>query len=287
MDWSRAKTLLILCFLILDVFLLTQLLEKRQVDEYDYLNESTIEERLAAEEISYPELPQETITENYIHGTGRSFTAEELNALDNQNVLLDGNTVVSSLVEPYPLNPDSFQESAEMFMNRYVLDGDHYRYWSYDEEAQSVLLFQTFKEKTIYYNDNSLVILQLNEENQVVSYQQTMLEDIDQMDIDENKQQTILPAVEALKILFERNELYSGNEVTRVELGYYTLVPLANGVQVFSPTWHVIVDDERNYFINAIEGQIQQMNDGLGDTERDDSTSETIGTGDVSPGINP
>ncbi|TDQ38372.1 two-component system regulatory protein YycI [Aureibacillus halotolerans] len=262
MDWSRAKTLLILCFFVLDVFLLIQLSEKRQTDQYDFLNESTIEERLAAEEITYEALPKDAVSENYISGTSRQFDPDLLNELANQNVIINGNSVVSSLIEPYTLNMDEMSDSVTEFMNTQVVDGARYRFWSYNRETNAIILFQTYEGKTIYYNDNGIVILQLNEDNQVVSYQQTMLSDIEQLDIDEKKQQPILPAIEALKILFERNELPSGSHVSSVELGYYTLVPLSGGVQVFAPTWHVIVDNERNYFINAIEGQIQQMNDG-------------------------
>src|SRR5699024_2505173 len=41
-----------------------------------------------------------------------------------------------------------------------------------------------------------------------------------------------------------------------MSLGYHTIAPLPDGVQVFVPTWKVTVNDERNYFVNAIEGFI-------------------------------
>src|SRR5699024_1070849 len=46
----------------------------------------------------------------------------------------------------------------------------------------------------------------------------------------------------------------TGDEITKISIGYHTVVPLANGVQVFVPTWKITVNDEQYYFVNAIEG---------------------------------
>src|SRR5699024_3258245 len=51
-------------------------------------------------------------------------------------------------------------------------------------------------------------------------------------------------------------ELSSGDNITRVNIGFHTRVPFESGVQVFAPIWKVDVNDEKNYFVNAIEGFI-------------------------------
>jgi regulatory protein YycI of two-component signal transduction system YycFG len=46
------------------------------------------------------------------------------------------------------------------------------------------------------------------------------------------------------------------DKVTDVEFGYYTFdLPLLNS-QVLAPTWHIVVNGDTSYFVNAFEGQI-------------------------------
>src|SRR5699024_9741688 len=65
---------------------------------------------------------------------------------------------------------------------------------------------------------------------------------------------TLIKPIKAIETLYKANELRSGDEITRVDIGFHTRVPLANGVQVFVPTWKVQVNNEQDYFVNAIEG---------------------------------
>src|SRR5699024_3508968 len=68
--------------------------------------------------------------------------------------------------------------------------------------------------------------------------------------------QSLIQPIKAIETLYGHNELVSGDKVSAVDIGFHTRVPLANGVQVFVPTWKLTVNEEKNYFVNAIEGFI-------------------------------
>src|SRR5699024_2661317 len=60
----------------------------------------------------------------------------------------------------------------------------------------------------------------------------------------------------AIETLYNANELFAGDEITRVNIGFHTRVPFESDVQVFVPIWKITVNDEKNFFVNAIEGFI-------------------------------
>ena len=80
MQWGQIKTLLILSFLILDIYLFAQVLEKKEQADLTILEQepSTIEEQLSAESITIEELPEEIEEETYISVHQKLFTDEEL-----------------------------------------------------------------------------------------------------------------------------------------------------------------------------------------------------------------
>src|SRR5699024_9785030 len=62
-----------------------------------------------------------------------------------------------------------------------------------------------------------------------------------------------ITSMRAIETLYDSDKLESNDEITSVEMGFHTRVPLDSGVQVFAPTWEVEVNDESRYFVNAIE----------------------------------
>ena len=254
MDWSRTKTIFIIVFLILDLFLAFQFVEKRNSNQLGLLSEETVEDQLKENDITFVDLPKETIDESYISGTSKVFTAEDLSKLKGQVPQISEKTkIISRFEEPIPIAVNSPQW-LESFAKDNVKDGSSYVFWGVGDEEQTDMLifFQQYKGKTIYYNKNAVLAIHLNDKNEMVYYEQTLLEDIEEMDVDDAQTGTFT-ALKAIENMFERNELKQGSKVTKVDLGYYTLV---EDSQVFVPTWHFIIDNEENYFVNAFEGHI-------------------------------
>src|SRR5690625_190845 len=84
MQWGKIKTLFILSFLILNIYLLVQLLEKQEDADKDILerSESTIEEQLKEDQIVIPELPEEQAKEPYISVKEKVFEEEDFHKYD-------------------------------------------------------------------------------------------------------------------------------------------------------------------------------------------------------------
>jgi len=258
-EWSNAKTIFIITFLILNLFLTYQFNEKRNRSELDIITEASIEERLAAEEISYKDLPKDPKESMYISGKPKFFDEESIKKLKNQEVNIDNPALLHSVIEqPFKLS-NSVTEAdpkIQQFLREYVLESDSYKLWNIDEENGTILFFQHYEDHIFYNTSNyisGLLLINFNQNQEIVSYQQTMLVDFEEY---ENKE--IIPALKALEFLYQNDYLKSGSEITKVELGYYPLEQLSES-QILAPTWHIIVNGKTDYYVNAFEGQIFEI----------------------------
>lgn len=255
MYWSKTKSIFIIVFLILDVFLAFQLVEKRGSNQLGLLAKASLDDQLKENDISYDvDLPNEPINETYISGTSKVFSEEELTKLKEQQPQISNKTkVVSRFNKPIAIAENSSQW-LQAFVQGNVIEGNSYVYWGVEEQEQSnrLVFFQQYKKKTIYYNTNAVLIIHLNEKNEMVYYEQTLLDGIEEMEIDEEQTGTFT-AQKAVGNLFSRNELKQGSTISKVELGYYNLI---KDTQVFVPTWRFTINNEENYFVNAFEGHI-------------------------------
>jgi regulatory protein YycI of two-component signal transduction system YycFG len=107
----------------------------------------------------------------------------------------------------------------------------------------------------IYNINNSFIELKYNAQNEIVSYKQRYLEGLKEV-VDKQKVQEVLPAIKAIENMYVKDELNPGDRITKVDFGYYTIIPLSTGVKVLAPAWHLVVNDKDDYFVNAIEGQV-------------------------------
>ena len=107
----------------------------------------------------------------------------------------------------------------------------------------------------MYKNINGMITFKLDEDNQIVSYEQTFLEEMEKLTAKEE----ILQPLKAIETLHQKGMLKSKSKITRIELGYSTLIQLAAS-QVLAPTWRFEVDGKESLFVNAFEGQIIQFN---------------------------
>ena len=262
MDWSRTKTIFILTFLVLNLFLGFQLYEKHKENQFEYLSESTvkIEDQLKNMEITYPELPEAPKRMVHITGETHMFTEEELSRWNEDELsinVVEENTKITAVLE----NDRKFSNNRSdraAFLQTYPLFGDEYMFWEdgQEENVMEWIFLQTHKERPIYQkagHSNGQLLVQLNEEGRVVGFEQTYLDIKPQ----ENEQEILTP-LKAINQLLMNSKLNYRDEITSIELGYYTLVE--GEVQVLAPTWFVEVNDERQYFVNAINGQIDDPN---------------------------
>jgi regulatory protein YycI of two-component signal transduction system YycFG len=256
MDWSKTKTIFILVFLILDIFLVYQYFEKRNSNQLEFIAESTFEERLKENEIKYSNLPKETTKERYLSAKSKNFSKDDMKKLKGQKVTIyDNQKIFSKLDKPFALGEKIYSEALDAFVKENILNGDQYKYWGVDEDSNAIIYYQMHEEKMFYNNVNGKLTLFFNENKEIVSYEQTLLENIEEF----NEEEEVLPAIKAIETLYYKGYLRPKSEVTKVELGYYTLVQLTAS-HVLTPTWHVVIDGKEDLFVNAFEGQIIHLN---------------------------
>lgn len=255
MQWSQIKTLFILSFLVLNIYLVIQFLEKKDQADYALLNheDSTIEEKLKHENIVIPkELSNVEEQEPYISVEQKVFDKKDLEMFDNfpnQQVSLVKNKFIVSIFDKPVEIPDGDLSMIEGFVKKSFIYPKDYALWDWNKELNVLVFFQQKNERPIYFNQSGIILVFLNDNNEMIFYTQTMLGKKESL----QDEKTLITPKKAIEALYNANELHSEDEVTKVDIGFHTRVPLEDGVQVFVPAWKVTVNNERNYFVNAIE----------------------------------
>ncbi|WP_181186279.1 two-component system regulatory protein YycI [Alkalicoccus urumqiensis] len=258
MDWSRTKTIFIITFMLLNIFLGYQLTLKQQHGDLPELASVNLESRLSEEidiNINNEEVEEEG---GMISGEWRVFEEVFLNqSLEEQNLSVsdDGLEIRSELESPYSLVTANIQASADAFLQEFVFRGEEYEVAAYDEEEGRVGLYQTYEGSKIdeYEREAFHLELELNDSGEIVQYTQRYL-----TITATGEEQELLTPLEVIDILLQENQVLVGGEreVSAAELGYYNLLEIDTDFQIFAPVWRITVDDD-TYFVDALRGEIQ------------------------------
>lgn len=257
MDWNKSKTIFIIVFSIVNVFLYFLYFNKlTDAQNVQVMGKTPIEELLKMDNVTYDELPPYKNDPFYMSAKSMIFTDEQIDKLANQKVDISDETFIQSKLN----NPVSVLNAKGEFdfteiLSKYVLNGAEYKLWEVDEKAQEALLFQKVKDNPIYFSSNAKLVLHWNDKGEVTNYEQSMLDGFGTF----NRKKDLLSPIEAIGNLYSRGYLKQDSKVKYMMLGYSTHVQVSE-TQVFAPTWHVRVELKdgviEDYFINAIEGMI-------------------------------
>lgn len=253
MDWSKAKTIFIIMFLILDGFLVFEIMNQRNESQVQFKKESSLEEKLESENIKVVNLPRDIQNEKFVEAALKPFTTKDLSNLKGQETSIhEGTTIRGIFTKPIPLKNDWNEEDIDDFVKQHLIYGDQYRFWSFNQESNTITLCQVYDDKLFLENNRAQIKIFLNEDNEIESYEQTMLDHIREL-----KEVEIMTATEAVEALFHKGLLNTGSEITDVKLGYYSLIP-STSTQLLAPTWNFVINGEENLFVNAVEGHVIQ-----------------------------
>lgn len=263
MDWSKIKSIFIISFLILDIYLMYEFFKIQDVTELERqtTTDASIEKLLMADEITYVTLPKGNVEDHYLKATPKVFTDEDIqNAiLDNQAVRIMGSTsteLESILDEPLEITDKFGPAELNNYMKKHVLYGEHYRFWERSTDGKMITYYQHFDGKTLFKNPNGKLIFYVNDDNEVYSYRQSYFKEVQEL----SKSEKIIQPINAIETLFTNKILKPKSNITEVELGYYTFVPLSDTTQVLNPAWCFVIDDKETLFVNAFTGKIIDLN---------------------------
>ncbi|MFB5663285.1 two-component system regulatory protein YycI [Alteribacillus sp. HJP-4] len=285
MDWNRTKTIFIVTFLLLNGFLVLQLMEKRSESDVNVRAKSTLQEQVEKMNIVVPELPEET--EEGTQVTGQRINIEEelidIAGEDNVNVMND-NFVEVTMEQPYEITGDTREEqrdSIRSFLDQEVWRGEEYQAsrWENNEENSQLYLFQEFNDDPVYTYDEDQLVLMINDDNEIESYIQSYLEFEEQ-----GSTKDLLSHYRAIEYLLNDGILTFNDEISELELAYFSFFSPAGDVQVFQPMYRMEVNESSEYLVNAISGNIQNPEDVLGEgepeEEEDENEDENEGEGE-------
>ena len=264
MDWSKTKSIFIGIFLILNIFLYSQYIEKySRAELYALPGEEGIEEKLQQRNITYEELPQIVEPAVYLTAKVKSYSLEKLPSASDKSYKLDSNDELTvNLKKPVKLPDTEKSEALKEFVNQHVYEGSSFVLWEVNEETRTATFFQRVNDRPLYYNRKGKVKVHWNSSNEIFMYEQAMFEKIEKQELEKKKK--ILPALQILQILDNQQLLQTNDHITSMKLGY-TNAPQLQLIerQVFTPTWEVHIEtgegEEELYFVDAIDGIVMEI----------------------------
>ncbi|UOQ44799.1 two-component system regulatory protein YycI [Halobacillus salinarum] len=260
MQWGQIKTLFIVSFLILDLFLLQQFLSKQDTNELTTLSPS--QEELEDMDIDLSNVPEEKPILKVMKAKPDEFAEEnieEIHDLDQDQQeykIIDDRLLVSVFKDPIKIDEDNVTEQ----VSKYVPFASQYSYWTWNKEKHVIIFFQKANNHTIYYNKGGALIIKVDD-GKMTKYSASLLNISDE---EFGEQADLIAPIAAVQQL--RDSLSKGDEITEMNLGYYSNINLnllvENGAQVFNPTWKITVNGEDEYFVDALKGTLLSMDEG-------------------------
>lgn len=262
MDWNKTKSIFIIVFSILNIFLYFLYSERyNESQKYDFLVDPTNEEKLSAENITYGDLPENLADQPYVTGKIKIFVASDVPGVDLKENLQEENFLSVKFTEPLPLDGKVSTETLEEFVAKTVYQGKNYVVWNINEEKRQAVFFQVINGKPLYYSNRGKLTLFWNEKGEVTNYEQTIFGDIELSE----QQKELVPAIQAVHTLYQKRMLPANTHIESAEIGYTEYVTVSEGTQMFVPTWRIkaTLEDgtEKEFFVNAVKGDVIELKD--------------------------
>jgi regulatory protein YycI of two-component signal transduction system YycFG len=241
-DWSRAKTILIVSFLLLNAVLGYQLWTSKSSQlQLDADTTGMVEDTkrlLRQHNIQFPE----TIPKDTPKLKGITIKFDETMTSDRK-VPLQSHFKLNTLLNRSQYR-DITARSEIKRMGEYQYDPV--------ESGKGVYVFnQLYNEEYPMFD----VRLELFEENgEIVAYRQAYAE-IDNGSGGDQKEQRVLPAYTALRSLVENHPM-DGVTITNIQLGYHGQL-FKSQPQYMVPTWRVTISNGDVYYIHGFNGAVE------------------------------
>jgi regulatory protein YycI of two-component signal transduction system YycFG len=277
LDWKKTKSIFILTFLVLNLFLGYQLYQKNDINNIARLSEQPLEEILANNKITYEDkLPKYKPKQTLISAQRYKFTQEEKTASKSKDIKLNKETSTDitlnyTLTKPMDLPKKDSKDliaSLTKFLEENVNRGKEYTFYKWDKEKNIVWFNQTYLDKQIFFDTQNfedqnktqsdfeapsgMVKFDLDDKGNLARYTQTYL-----IIYTQGGFQEIITPKKALGRLWDTAHLTSGDHVQNIKLGYFSLV-LVGDSQVYAPTW-LIETENGQYLVNATDSSIQVL----------------------------
>lgn len=269
MNWSKTKSIFIVCFLLLDAFLIFEIYMRQQSDEMSRLNTGSGTQNSFRMQTSIPSTPPDV---TFLSGSRIDFSREKKNMT---NLISQGGGTVSQKISidttgkqwtgifNAPISGKINDPVVQKGILSQVYRGQAYSYWKGGSGKSEASFTQVYDNRPVFISKRSnihmLAFTLIN--NKVVSYRQSYFKFKQSNVVD------IISADKAISNLGENTDLLVNAQrpiIKTVELGYINLIGDSNtDPLVFIPAWHIVVQTnqtQKEYFVNAMSGNVQTMN---------------------------
>lgn len=262
MDFKRIERILIVAFFLLNIFLISIVLDQQNVIDFSSPSQSiNILDEMANNNITVEELDQDEWALPYVQAENHQLLEESESALINQTGSLneDNSLYVSVLSSPVELSDEEGLTEADRkklddFVNSdAVLYGEHYGFFDYHPHLQEVIYTQMVNGIPIADGTSSLRLI-LDSQNNLISYEQTLAGPV-------SKQGEEVPLISdqaAVEILFQNNKIPSGATVFKPQITYHRTLSL-DELSIYIPVWYVKIQHSSEVVaerVNATDGTI-------------------------------
>ena len=211
------------------IYEFVKVIDSNQVDVKAEVESSSIETKLKAAGIEYGSLPGTYVEDFTLKAEPKIFTREDTqkSILSNQIpiVTINNNTeLFSTLKEPLQISEKFGPTELNNFIKENVLYGDQYRFWKKSSDGLSIVYTQQYKDKPLFENDKARLVFNVNGENEIYSYTQSYLEDIQEI----SNPEKIIQPIKAIEVLYKKEEIPPNSKIIEPELGYYTFPGLSD-----------------------------------------------------------
>lgn len=259
LDWSKTKTIFIIVFSILNVFLYSLYIDRyTEAERIELLPESTIDEKLRGDNITYSDLPGTTEAKPYVRGESKVFAESDVNVDGVVNVSEDRLLRVT-YDEPVELESDS-EEALEAFIAAEVPEGSDYVLWQTNEDQNRAVYFQEIAGMPLFHSKDGQLTVFWNEDGDIIGFEQTLFDNI----IENEEIKELITPLQAIHTLYQKTLLETNSRITEAQLGYSMHVQVSENRQMFVPTWRIRVEQsdgvEEDYYVNAIKDGVIELN---------------------------
>lgn len=239
MDWSRAKSILIISFLCLNLLLFYQL----------WININNH----AGADLSYTELSEETYQLLYQKNIQlHSSIPHETPSLSEITVRMNEWMLNKSEIElQHPIMDVMLLSKSQLeeVLKEEIFQADQYTVDSIVSDHEKYVLNQLYNDLPMF----DISIMLYHHDGNIVSYRQDYVEMV--IEDEEFKEQRIFNAYNAIYILAQ-HYLEPGSVIRDVSLGYYGQ-HYNSAIRVLAPQWRIVMEGGDIYYVHGINGAVQ------------------------------
>ena len=241
MDFKRIQIILIITFSVLNLYLLSVLLDKNESLNFgDPSAAVNLQEGLRNDSITAPELSTENMEIPFIKAEKDTYLDDHVKGLSNQTARMEDNKLMSTLTQPIQLKgTDGNNLSAQLapiesfIKEGNILKGEEYSFLSYQVTNRQIIFMQIVDGIPIADSTGSLVF-NLNEDKEVISYEQTHIGSAEV----QGRNRTVISEQNAIESLYLSNQIPSKSSIQNLTLSYFQTLSL-NDMNIYSPMWYV------------------------------------------------